>query len=141
MADSAVLTERRHASPKTHARTRVTRLAIGVLVWTFLLGNAAGLVWLWWHGGNVTKVHSTGEVLTSIARITGLLGAYLALIQVVLLARLPFLERLVGFDRLTVWHRWNGHACLDLRARPRRLLDLGLRLDGSPRRSRRRSRR
>ena len=20
----------------------------------------------------------------------------------------------VGFDRLTVWHRWNGHACLDL---------------------------
>ena len=34
--------------------------------------------------------------------------------QVVLLARLPWLERLVGFDRLTVWHRWNGHACLDL---------------------------
>ena len=31
-----------------------------------------------------------------------------------LLARLPWLERLVGFDRLTVWHRWNGHACLDL---------------------------
>ena len=31
-----------------------------------------------------------------------------------LLARLPFLERLVGFDRLTVWHRWNGHAVLDL---------------------------
>ena len=20
----------------------------------------------------------------------------------------------MGFDRLTVWHRWNGHACLDL---------------------------
>ncbi len=56
-------------------------------------------------------MHSTGELLTSIARITGLLGAYLALIQVLLLARLPLLERLVGFDRLTVWHRWNGHAC------------------------------
>ena len=54
------------------------------------------------------------DVLTSIARITGLLSAYLALIQVVLLARLPALERLVGFDRLTVWHRWNGHACIDL---------------------------
>ena len=27
---------------------------------------------------------------------------------------LPWLERLVGFDRLSVWHRWNGHACLDL---------------------------
>ena len=20
----------------------------------------------------------------------------------------------MGFDRLTVWHRWNGHACIDL---------------------------
>src|SRR5207244_82382 len=51
---------------------------------------------------------------TSIARITGLLAAYLALLQVVLLARLPVLERLAGFDRLSVWHRWNGHACIDL---------------------------
>ena len=56
----------------------------------------------------------SGDVLTSIARITGLLSAYLALIQVILLARVPALERLVGFDRLSVWHRWNGHACLDL---------------------------
>ena len=23
-------------------------------------------------------------------------------------------DRLVGFDRLTVWHRWNGHATIDL---------------------------
>jgi hypothetical protein len=36
-------------------------------------------------------------------RLTGLLAAYAALLQVVLLARLPWLERLVGFDRLTVW--------------------------------------
>ena len=88
------------------------------------------IVWLWVHGGNVTDVHTTGELLTSIGRITGLLGAYLALIQVVLLARLPWLERLVGFDRLTVWHRWNGHACLDLDPRARRLHRLGLRADG-----------
>jgi predicted ferric reductase len=98
----------------TRPHTRVSRVAIGVAVWTIVLGNAAGIIWLWWHGGNVTKVHSTGEALTSAARITGLLGAYLALIQVVLLARLPWLERLVGFDRLIWWHRWNGHACLDL---------------------------
>jgi predicted ferric reductase len=31
-----------------------------------------------------------------------------------LLARLPVLERAVGLDRLSVWHRWNGHACIDL---------------------------
>ena len=32
----------------------------------------------------------------------------------ILLARIPVLERLVGFDRLTGWHRWNGHVCIDL---------------------------
>jgi predicted ferric reductase len=90
------------------------RRALGLTaVWVVVLGNAAAIVWLWVHGGNITA-RSSGDVLTSIARITGLLSAYLALIQVVLLARIPALERLVGFDRLSVWHRWNGHACLDL---------------------------
>jgi predicted ferric reductase len=88
--------------------------ATAVGVWAFLLGNAAVIVWLWWHGGNVTGVHGTGQALTSVARITGLLGAYLALVQVVLLARIPWLERLAGFDRLSVWHRVNGWLCLDL---------------------------
>src|SRR5439155_10093238 len=52
------------------------------------------------------------DLLTSLGRITGLLGAYLALVQVLLLARLPPLERLVGFDRLTVWHRRNGRVVI-----------------------------
>jgi predicted ferric reductase len=84
-----------------------------VLVWAILLANGAALVGLWVHGGNLTT-KSAGDMLTSVARLTGLLSAYLALVQVVLLARIPALERLVGFDRLSVWHRWNGHATLDL---------------------------
>ena len=96
------------------ATSRPTARAVGLaLVWLFVLGNGAAIVWLWIHGGNLTD-KTTGDMLTSVARITGLLSAYMALIQVVLLARLPVLERLVGFDRLTVWHRWNGHATIDL---------------------------
>jgi predicted ferric reductase len=90
------------------------RRALGLaLVWAVVLANAGAIVWLWAHGGNLTD-KTTGDLLTSIGRITGLLSAYLALLQVVLLARLPALERLVGLDRLTVWHRWNGHATVDL---------------------------
>jgi len=90
------------------------RRALGlVVVWVVVLGNVVVIVWLWVHGGNWT-LKSSGDVLTSVARLTGLLSAYLALLQVILLARVPVLERLVGFDRLSVWHRWNGHACLDL---------------------------
>ena len=81
------------------------------VVWAIMLANAAVMVWLWVNGGNLS-VKSAGEALTSVARITGLLSAYLALIQVILLARLRPLERLVGFDRLTVWHRWNGFATI-----------------------------
>jgi predicted ferric reductase len=102
-------TTRTAAPAHAHAR-RVLGLAV---VWAVVLGNAAVIAWLWAHGGNL-HAKTTGEALTSVARITGLLSAYLALIQVVLLARLPALERLVGFDRLTVWHRWNGHATIDL---------------------------
>ena len=72
------------------------------------------IVWLWLHGGGVSGVHGSADLYTSLGRITGLVAVYLALIQVLLLARLPPLERLVGFDRLTVWHRRNGQACLIL---------------------------
>jgi predicted ferric reductase len=59
-------------------------------------------------------MHTTADLLARSAGLAGLIGAYLALVQVVLLSRLPILERLAGFDRLTQWHRWNGHLCIDL---------------------------
>ena len=79
-----------------------------------LIGNAAGIVWLWYANGNVTEVDDTAELVTSLARLTGLLAAYLALVQVLLLARLPWLDRLLGFDHLTVVHRWNGNVTIAL---------------------------
>jgi predicted ferric reductase len=97
--------------PTGRAAAWSARAACAGLVWAVIAGNAVVIVWLWVHGGNL-HVHDTGELFTSIARITGLLSAYLALLQVILLARIPWLERAAGFDRLTVWHRWNGHACL-----------------------------
>ena len=77
------------------------------------LGNAAAIMWLWYDGppdGNLTGIDDFAELVTSLAWLTGLLGAYLALDQVLSLARIPWLDRLVGFDHLTVVHRWNGHA-------------------------------
>jgi predicted ferric reductase len=115
MADAGVLVDR--LPDVADASRRAVRRAGGLaLVWLVVLGNAGAIFWLWAHGANGGNLHvrTSGELLTSIARITGLLSAYMALIQVLLLSRLPPLERLVGFDRLTVWHRWNGHATFDL---------------------------
>src|SRR5258708_8918311 len=75
------------------ARPLLGRLS-AALIWLVLAGNAVAIVWLWYHGGNVTKVHSTAELLTTIPRITGLLAAYLALVQALLPSPLPPLYRL-----------------------------------------------
>ena len=99
------------------ARSRRRRIAGSLALSVFVVGNAVAMLWIWGAGGSDGigyHWHSFDAALLSLGRITALLAGYLALVEVLLLARLPFLERLVGFDRLTHWHRWNGHAVLDL---------------------------
>ncbi|WP_347405358.1 ferric reductase-like transmembrane domain-containing protein [Micromonospora sp. WMMD980] len=52
--------------------------------------------------------------LTSLGRLTGLLSADLMLIQVVLMARVPLLERRFGQDRIARWHRLTGFTSFHL---------------------------
>jgi predicted ferric reductase len=78
------------------------------------VANAAIVVSLWWRAGGLREIDDTASALTGLGRLCGLLGAYLVLVQVLLLARLPVLDRTVGFDRLTVWHRRNGKVALSL---------------------------
>jgi predicted ferric reductase len=46
-----------------------------------------------------------GGLMSAAGRLAGFTGTYLMLIMVVLVARLPWLERSVGQDRLIRWHR------------------------------------
>lgn len=111
MADVRARRLARYATVRPHAGQRT---AIAWLLWLVFVANAGAIVILWARGGNVSGVHTLASLLSSVGRVTGLLGAYLLLVQVLLLARLPWLERLVGFDRLTIWHRRNGKAALYL---------------------------
>jgi predicted ferric reductase len=77
-----------------------------------LLANVAVVVTLW-----ATSAAETGAAagpLAEIGRLCGLLGALLVLVELLLLARLPVLERAAGFERLLAWHRWNGRVCVAL---------------------------
>jgi predicted ferric reductase len=49
-----------------------------------------------------------GGVATAIGRMTGLLAAYAMVVVVLLVARIPPLERAIGQDRLVAWHRQLG---------------------------------
>lgn len=62
----------------------------------------------WWFDPASAALAQPGAVLTAAGRVAGLVGAYLVLVQLLLLARLPWFERAVGFDRLTAWHRGLG---------------------------------
>ena len=47
-----------------------------------------------------------GGLLIAGGRLAGFTGTYLMLVMVLLVGRLPWLERSVGQDRLVQWHRW-----------------------------------
>ena len=112
------------------------RWAVGAAVWAFVLGNVAAIVWLWVANHNLDFTFAPNywaAMWNRLGGLTGLLGAFLALVQVLLLARLPLLGRTIGFDRLTVWHRWNGYLVLVLVVAHTVLAVLGLRAMDRPR--------
>ncbi|NGO46192.1 ferredoxin reductase family protein [Streptomyces sp. YC419] len=75
-------------------------------LWTFVIVNLAIVETLFLTAG-------TGKngVLT-VAKFFGMHAALLLLFQLLLVARLPWLDRRIGMDRLTVWHRWVGFTLL-----------------------------
>lgn len=52
------------------------------------------------------------NTLVVIGRFAGLYSALLMAFQLLLVARLPWLDRRIGMDRLTNWHRWTGFGLL-----------------------------
>jgi len=64
---------------------------------------------LWVSNGGVQQIAGGGaDAVSAIGRLAGLWAADLLLLQVLLLARIPLIERAFGQDRLARWHRWAG---------------------------------
>jgi predicted ferric reductase len=105
----------------THPLTRV-RLAppkrtphwwrdtVGSLTWASVLVTVA--LWVQHHG--VQSLFKLDSGLTSLGRIAGLISADLLLIQVLLMARIPMIERSYGQDDLARRHRLVGFASFNL---------------------------
>ena len=87
-----------------------TRLAAGSALWLSLLL----VTWWWVTGGGITQLGGWATGLESVGRITGLVSAVLLLAQVVLMARVPVLERSYGQDELARIHRLVGFTSFNL---------------------------
>ncbi|WP_254076529.1 ferredoxin reductase family protein [Streptomyces pacificus] len=75
-------------------------------LWTFAVVNVVVVEALF-----LTAGPGKNGTLT-VARFFGLHAALLMLLQLLLVARLPWLDRRIGMDRLTRWHRWVGFTLL-----------------------------
>jgi predicted ferric reductase len=77
-------------------------VAARVALWVFVAVNVAIVEILFFTEGT-----GKNEILT-VAKFFGLHAFLLLCFQLLLIARLPWLDRRIGMDRLTVWHRWVG---------------------------------
>jgi predicted ferric reductase len=73
-------------------------------VYAFLGGIA--VVAIWWRGA--PPAVGPGAELLDAGRLVGLLAGYVALVQVLLRARLPALTQSMGMRRINAWHRLLG---------------------------------
>ena len=77
-------------------------------LWALFTLNAMWVTDLLVIDGGLQGVLAPGGLLTALGRIFGLYGALLLVFQLLLIARIPWLERRLGMDQLTRWHRWTG---------------------------------
>ncbi|HZD97609.1 MAG TPA: ferredoxin reductase family protein, partial [Micromonosporaceae bacterium] len=83
------------ANPAIRRRTLLLVLAIGLVT----------IIGFWWHQTSASEVGDTAGELTAGGRLAGLVGGYLLLVQVLLMSRVPIIDRASSGARQSRWHR------------------------------------
>jgi predicted ferric reductase len=86
---------------------RALRALLAVVV-----AGAIAATWMWWH--DMSAPHSIGDWLSDGGRLTGLLGGYGLGVLLLLMSRVPWLERRIGAGELAGWHAQGGRYVLIL---------------------------
>ncbi len=76
--------------------------------------NAVVIVAFWWFSSGFEMTRTASDAFNGLGRVTGLLGTYLILWQLLFMARLGWLEHAFGLERLAILHKWNGYLALGL---------------------------
>ncbi|MEU5111032.1 ferredoxin reductase family protein [Streptomyces longwoodensis] len=93
-------------SPPTPATAVRPRVVARTGLYALLAANVAAVTFFAADAG------LGSGALVVLGRFAGLYGALLMAFQLLLVARLPWLDRRIGMDRLTRWHRWTGFGLL-----------------------------
>lgn len=109
--------------------TRVTltppnqRVRLGIKKWdqlkrsqdlleSFAWGTVVLVISMFFLDGGAAKFGSLTDILSSISRLTALVGTDLLLIHTLLVARVPWLDKLYGHDKVTIAHKKLGKPIL-----------------------------
>ncbi len=90
-----------------------------------LVANLALVAAMWVRHGGLSAATNLGGALTAAGQLTGLYGTFASLVALVLMARSPWLDQLLGTAKLAAWHRWAGIATVALLVAHTVLITLG----------------
>ena len=89
------------------------RLLHKTIIYALGLGALIALFSIWYRGSNTLfALADTGGVWIALARLAGLIAEYCILAQIVLIGRIPFVERTFGHDKLNRIHHIVGLSVL-----------------------------
>lgn len=109
-----VATNTRHREIQAPERPRLPAETVPRLALALIGAGGLAVLALWWK--NTPAVVGAAGWLTGAGRIFGLLAGYVAPVLLLLMARIPLLERGVGADRLARWHATGGRYLFGLLA-------------------------
>ena len=89
--------------------------------------NLVLITGMWFRHGGLTQLTDAGGALTAAGQLTGLYGTFAVLVALVLMARMPWLDQLLGTAEIVSWHRWAGLATASLLVAHTVFVTLGLR--------------
>src|SRR5919206_969470 len=93
---------------RIRTRTSVAPALVARVVLVAAVAVNLAIVWTLFF----TEHAPVKNTLVTIGRFLGLHVALIMMLQLILVARLPWLDRRIGMDRLTAWHRWVGFTLL-----------------------------
>jgi predicted ferric reductase len=80
------------------------------IIWGVFYLNLFVVLLLWWRGSSTLLLSGTWSgIFIALGRVTGLLAQFFILVELVLVSRALFIERVFGFDVLNRVHRGIGY--------------------------------